>query len=574
MLDTLIRKSRQLASDSILRRWLAGRLVGRCPGEPAFTRHYPPFLEGLPLPKAQSLNPAVDFAELPAAAPADPIEIPLPGLALHLRPGDETDLFQRSFADIEALLALYRFAWLPLLGGDADPAWVQALWTAWHTRHGDPDDGWSWHPYTAAERAINLLRFARCQGLPGAKDETLAMLAAHGPAIAARLEYFGDHNTSNHLSNNGRGLYILGLELGLGACAQMGARVLLEEATRIFRPSGILREGSSHYHLLLTRNYVEVWLAARTHGRSEEPALRDIAARALAVIPLLVLPGGMPLVGDISPDCPPSFLAGLLPEGDLNSGWTGLLDKADRKAFAELRDNAVCADPGTLVTDGWLRADFSPWSGLWHVAPEGWPPMPGHGHQDCGGFELHFADEPVFVDLGRGTYEETVESAFYRSARAHNTVLIDGADPYPPNRPYYDAAFRRRVGGPPPELRHDADSVVVRHHGFTRLGGVGTVSRRWHFSGAALTITDQVDGSTRRTVTRLLHTPLAAEKVGDDVILRGRHVSIRVAAADARLTLRPATRWVAYGDGRPATVIDIGAKTGLPWTSVLTVEVL
>ena len=72
MLDTLIRKSRQLASDSILRRWLAGRLVGRHPGEPAFVRHCPPFLEGLPLPKAQSLNPAIDFAGLPTAAPAGP----------------------------------------------------------------------------------------------------------------------------------------------------------------------------------------------------------------------------------------------------------------------------------------------------------------------------------------------------------------------------------------------------------------------------------------------------------------------------------------------------------------------
>ncbi len=227
MLDSLIRKSRQLASDSVLRRWLAGRLVGRRPGEPAFVRHCPPFLEGLPPPKAQSLSPAVDFAGLPAAAPAEPTEIPLPGLALYLRPGDEADLFHRSFADFETRLALHRFAWLPLLGGDADPAWVGALWTAWHARHGDPDDGWSWHPYTAAERAINIVGFAHRHGLPGPRGETPRILASHGPLIAERLEYFGDHNTSNHLSNNGRGLYILGLELGLDACAEMGARILL-----------------------------------------------------------------------------------------------------------------------------------------------------------------------------------------------------------------------------------------------------------------------------------------------------------------------------------------------------------
>ena len=30
-------------------------------------------------------------------------------------------------------------------------------------------------------------------------------MALHARAIAAQLEYFGEHNTSNHLANNGRG---------------------------------------------------------------------------------------------------------------------------------------------------------------------------------------------------------------------------------------------------------------------------------------------------------------------------------------------------------------------------------
>src|SRR5690606_15729932 len=137
----------------------------------------------------------------------------------------------------------------------ADPAWLTLLWQAWAERFGRPDDGWAWHPYSAAERVVNILDFAQRRGLPAPADHTAALLARHAPAIAERLEYFGEHHTSNHLSNNGRGLYRLGLALGLPAATEMGMRILLAEAERIFAPSGVLREGSSHYHLLLTRNY-------------------------------------------------------------------------------------------------------------------------------------------------------------------------------------------------------------------------------------------------------------------------------------------------------------------------------
>ena len=93
--------------------------------------------------------------------------------------------------------------------------------------------------------------------------------------------------------------------LGLEWAAECGARILEEEAKRIFSSSGVLREGSSHYHLLIARNYADAWLAARRHGRPEAAVLRDITSRAPAVVPWLILPGGMPLIGDVSPDCPP-----------------------------------------------------------------------------------------------------------------------------------------------------------------------------------------------------------------------------------------------------------------------------
>ncbi len=575
MLDGLIRKTRQLAGDPVLRQWLIGRAMGRLPREPEFTAHRPPYLDGLaPLHRE---TPSASFAGLDTGRPSAPVELSLAGQTVTVEPGGEEALFDRSFDDNETLLALHRFAWLPVMADKVDPAWVQAMWDAWRDRYREPagrsSGGWEWHPYTAAERAINILDFAARHGLPGPLDETLNVLALHGPAIAQRLEYFGDHHTSNHLSNNGRGLFRLGLALGLEKCAALGAKILLEEAPRIFSPSGMLREGSSHYHFLLTRNYVDAWLAARAHQRPEEKRLRTIGERALAAGRGLVLPGGMPLIGDISPDCRPEFLSGLYAGGNMEDGWTGQLNHEDRQAMEKLRNSASPSASRGRPAEGWLRADFAPWSGLWHAAPKGWSHMPGHGHQDLGGFEVHYGDEPLFIDPGRGAYGEDGEAAYYRSAMAHNTLMVDGADPYPPNRPYYDDSFRHRIGAEGPELISEGNEVSLTHSGFARLSGVGAVRRCWRFSPSGLDIFDHVEGAGRRRVTRRLHTALAVEVTDKGAIIKGLQNSYRLISGTTP-TATPATRWLAYGEGVGATALDFSVAANLPWKSTIKVEVI
>ena len=573
-MQALKRKASQVVGDPVLRRWLMARALGRWPGPPPFTPGRPPYLDGVTLPPPVALatqsGAGLAFLEIPATEPRDPMMLPLPAETVTVEPGQEGALMRRDFADTETLLGLHRFAWLPVVGPGVDPAWVGALWRAWARQHGTPEKGWAWHPYTAAERAINLLACARRHGLPGPRADAIALLADHAPAMAGCLEYFGENNTSNHLANNGRGLFILGLELGMDASADLGARVLIEEARRIFLPSGVLREASSHYHLLLTRAYAVAWLAACNHGRAETAELEAITRRALAVIPRLVLPGGLPLVGDVSPDCPPGHLSGLLPGGDLNSGWAGLLDEDERGAFRALRDSCPPVAANALLADGWLRADFGPWSGLWYAAPGGWSPMPGHGHQDLGGFELHYEDEAVFRDMGRGSYGPAGDAGC--AAPAHNTLIVDGADPYPPNRPYYADGFRAAVADRPPVLAVETDGVKIVHHGNVRHGGIGAVKRRWRFAGNAFDITDRVEGRGRHAVSRFLHTALPVEKTVDGVVLRGENRSYRVVSKVA-MSLAPSKFWPVYGESTPATTIEITVRTNLPWESTMTVEV-
>lgn len=537
LLQSIIRKSCQLAHDPTLRTWLFGRAFGRWPGEPAFTAQQPPYLGGsLPLADEQ---PMASFKALSVEPPTQPIKLVLAGQDVEVAPGQEDAVFTRSFDDVETLLSLHRFAWLTA-SDDIDPVWVQALWQAWRRAFGAPSDHWSWHPYTASERISNILNFARTHGLPGPLDETMNVLAGHAPIIAARLEYFGDHHTSNHLANNGRGLYLMGCLFGMEKTAAIGLRILLEEARRIILTSGILREGSSHYHFLVLRLYEKAADIAAVCGRPEAGELTEICEKIRVAAGSLLLPGGLPLIGDISPDITPERLLG----------------------------DFVAPSTESIATDGWLRFDKAPWSGLWHAAPEGFSHMPGHGHQDVGSFELHYQDEPVFVDAGRGTYGDTREAALYRSAAAHNGLSVDGRDPYPPNRPYYDEKFRRHIAGPRPELTATTDGVSLSYS----ISRTGEHLRKWDFKGDRLILKDALSGTGNHDIVRRLVSPLEAEIKDGTVVLRGRCKTYRVSCPDADISLKTVTCWRAYGQGSPGNMIILSVRQALPFEGVLTVE--
>jgi hypothetical protein len=565
MISQLKRKIRRVLSDPVLQRWLLARLLGQTQSLPAFSAHQPPYAQDLlPLVKEDPTWHRQPI-QLKSSQPFSTIELYTPGKSISVQPGAADKFFSTNVDDIEVDLARHRFAWLQL-ADKIDPDWLQAIWSVWRRQYMDVD-GWHWHPYTVTERAINILDGLERCGSPMDLGEIAQDLASHAPEIASRLEYFGDHNTSNHLANNGRGLYRLGCALNLDQARILGFRILSNEAQRIFLPSGMLREGSTHYHMLYVRNYLDAWLAAKRHARTEDAEhLGQISKKLLGAAKRIVLSHGLPLIGDISPDCPPSFLKGLETGA---CAWTARLNANEQDLCLALAASTEFASINSLQQDGWARIDTYGWEMLATAPPTGWPFMPGHAHHDLGSSEIHYNGQPLFIDPGRGAYGEDGDAALYRSSAVHGTLRIDETDPYPPNKPYYDDAFRQKISAPLKSTYTKA-GLTISHGGFQHIG-VEQVSRSWQFDKSSFQIHDDISTNREHHIERSLVTSLHVSAINDDAFVDDR---FSVKAAGANLTLRPVTIWSAYGEGTQGTQIVFKNTCNSSWSGTIDVKVL
>ena len=556
-----IHKISSLCKDPVLRLWLCGKLMGKWQN----TR---PTIQ--PLDYLIDTNFDLDCDEIIDSyevrdyyAPKNLKYYEFAGEKHLLHPQHYLRIREETFCDVESKLAFHRFAWVPNAEQGINPDWVVALWRLWIEKYFNSRSHLAWNSYTAAERLINVLKFSIQYGFPKPKTEIVQILLHHGKKIFENLEYFGENKTGNHLANNGRGLYLGGLLLGIKSWKTIGRKILVEEGNRIFARSGELQEGSTHYHLLVTKWYLECWLAAQAHSREEAQFLEPIVLSSLSVLPFFRMPAGLPLIGDVSPDCTPEFLACLLDNS--TTGWFGTIKEEEQIKIQKAQNSIYIGEHKNWELDNWRRIDVGPWVGIWHANLEGWQPMPGHAHQDFGSFELHFKESSVFRDLGRRSYDTSGDQDI--RAKSHNTLTIDGVVAYPENKAYYSDEFRRQVVPSVPTWGFNKNSVWVESNCFSRIKGVSSWRRRWTFTDTQATIFDSIGGIGRRNIERFLHT------VNPTRICKNAAISgpFRVVST-SKPKLKSCQYWARYGKGEKATTIIFKDRVRLPWRSSITIS--
>src|SRR5256886_3524790 len=271
-----------------------------------------------------------------------------------------------------------------------DLAEARRLVATWIEAH-PPHDGDAWHPYPLSTRVGNWI--AALTLLPDlASPELSGSLWRQLQRLRVNVE---DDVLGNHVIRNARALVLGGTSVGAADLARRGIELLRRELPEQVLSDGGHYERSPSYHLVVLRDLLEIQAA------SPHSWLGEAIDRMRGFAAALARPDGVPaLFNDGTVDAPRLELPDP-PEG-----------------------LAVLADSGfVVVRDGplWLAFRCGP------SAPDF---LPAHAHADALSFQLWWRGRPVVADPGTYTYEPGADRDWFRSTRAHSTVVVDGRNQF------------------------------------------------------------------------------------------------------------------------------------------------
>jgi len=375
--------------------------------------------------------------------------------------------------------------------GDAQSYWVfRGLAEAWIAAC-PVATPLAWDPYPTSLRLANWLKAYTLFGPALDKDPDFAQALRRSLYTQARflednLEY---HLLGNHLIENGRALLWAGLFFTDRTAARWrrkGERILWRALREQFLDDGGHAERSPMYHRIMLALYAEtlMLLEARNYPIPDEDKIKHQVDTLCAWARQMAHPDGdIPLFNDAALGIAPPRLN----EGDSlgNDGLTAL------------------PDSGYFIFRDWAAGHCL----IWDCGPLGPDHQPGHGHCDALSYELSIGGQRFIVDSGVETYYGELDwRAYYRSTRAHNTLVVDGAEQseiwnrFRAARRAYpvDVVWDERG----PELAY----AIGAHSGYRRLSG-RVMHRRWvcWIERRCWLICDHVTGAGTHQVESLIH---------------------------------------------------------------------
>jgi hypothetical protein len=211
----------------------------------------------------------------------------------------------------------------------------------------------------------------------------------------------------------------------------------------------------------------------------------------------------------------------------------------------------------------------------------------GHGHADALSFILSSGNRELLVDPGTALYNGSPRwRNYFRSTRAHNTVVVDGEDQAVPGSTFnWNTSYSSRM------VRHfafpGAEYAEAEHDGYLRLPSPVIHRRRvLHVDPHCWVIADDFRGEGAHSFETFFHfAPLANVTLDPRKSLTG--ISLRLADREHGLSFAffasnavqaeiirgakdPIQGWYssAYGDTQPAPVLRATVNDAAPSTSL------
>lgn len=413
--------------------------------------------------------------------------------------------------------------------------------------------------------------------------------------------YSRGSSAGNHLVGEAAGVYIAASYLPFLRSADHWAdearRILETQILRQTFADGGSREQALGYHMFILQFFTLAAIVGQRLGRPFSDAYR---ARLHAMHRFLAAfqAGGthLPLFGDCDDgyvldldDGPPTartlLAVGARTLGDpaLAAGTSG-----DEEALYWL-PLPPSDGPMTPTPPASLHSQAFPESGyyllqhggtwpderlsvVFDCGPLGLPPLAGHGHADALSFTLRAFGRDILVDPGTYDYFTYAEwRPYFRSTRAHNTVVVDEQDQSDMNgRFLWTRHARARCLAWRPNAAGGA--VVGEHDGYTRLSRPVVHRRHLELDGERreLRILDELEGAGTHTAAVCFHF------AADCRVVRAEHGRYELHAGPVRVTLEidprlevellrgstaPIGGWVSRGYHRKQPAVTLIGRT-------------
>jgi hypothetical protein len=415
----------------------------------------------------------------------------------------------------------------------------------------------AWETYSCCERIANLslllCSYPQIQDQFD-KDLLISFYVENGNWIGNHLEYYGLDQTNNHFFNNGRALIIAGIVSNHQAWVDAGLSIFRKFAPLLFGSDGFLREGSSHYQLVVAGWFFDGLEFAKTKvNLAESDPLVLLASKVGTACQQLsiALPDMVTHIGDISPDIHPKLSLARLKA--LYSPWL-----AGNQADSELVSRS---SKEWFFTHTATDTVVARWPKQWPVK---WTT---HAHADLGSFVWRNRERWILVDPGRIDY--TIKGNQQLWAKSHNTLLINGVPPlaesvlsagiwYPK---FYTQAQIESVADKEGEL-------ALTHNGFSRVIPNLIHTRKLNLTDDGLKVVDNLQGSGVVQVELMWNfppefVPLKNNLIGDD------EVQVNLICKDSRQVVHhtQAEQYPfsgSYGEGVPAYRMIVNCELDLP----------
>jgi uncharacterized heparinase superfamily protein len=458
-------------------------------------------------------------------------------------------------------------------------------------------EGVGWHAYPISRRIVNWVQSVSLAS-PKAVFQDSESETAWLASLYQQTRFLEDHLEfdllGNHLLANAKALVFAGIYFGGKAGTrwfETGQRLLWRGLQDQILEDGGHHERSPMYHAGMLQDYLEVILVEQLNHWEVPAWVRDRLICMADFLSGITHPDGeIPLFAD-------SAFGVVHKTGDILAAAERILSVPGRWAGAD--PGAYCALFAPQILRGETTAPSLPpsrnaWPDAGYVALSGAGPgdklivdakpmgpdhLPAHGHCSLFSYELSIAGKRLIVDSGVEEYEPGPWRDFWRSTRAHNTVLVDGAE-----QSEIWAAFR--VGRRTrllecARLQQNSSSLFVGvHSGFVGQRKA-TLHRRFiaALAGGLWLVLDDVIGEGRHAIESLVHlAPNADCRIGEaytDVFLESVKMRVypyrhRSNPASAMSCIRgqedPIQGWYApeFGKRMPNSVLSFSSDTPLP----------